>query len=522
MRRIRLGLLTAGALALLAAGSESARADDCDSLSQQYRKAMDEEGQFRDKAHAAEAVVKSIREDHQRLLQKVEDPSAQLYDNRNLEFATASLKYALYQLALAKADFDKAVERVAEINTAYGVLDCLGERLRRERKAREALDPTVQASQPADPDIPADMDKLIDAIGEGVREQLKKLRKDDRPEYDARIARLRRAANLPPLPPTPGGSSGTPGTASSPAADLEKLIDTLGPGSTPSVAGLPPGSAEEPPLVIPELPGDILDMLRKLRETDPPGADEMERRLREKIREEATERRRREAAEQQKQREANSKPAAPVAPPAVPPDQGYSVYNWSKDFIPGQKCPAGTRFEVCKYGAGVMHPGSTPIAAGAIVGCVEPRWETHFCRGSNPEVNCKCEQRGTDVPSRAELHALAPLPPIGLRAVAPSLLPPPVLPQPQIAAAPPAVLHTPPQPPPKHVVPVPPKQQKQARQPRPQQRVNQGQAQAQAQAAQDAQDAAAAIAVIGIIGGIAAGAAMSSGPTYSQPSGYHH
>jgi hypothetical protein len=195
-------------------------------------------------------------------------------------------------------------------------------------------------------------------------------------------------------------------------------------------------------------------------------------------------------------------------------------------------------------------------------------------------VSCTCEQRGSDVPSRDDLIALAPtertaarkrdgnLCPAGqvrvqcggtdfwtdgcqavstvqktvddykkshpdlpckvdgkelpLTAAAPPMalharLPPPVLPPPLIAAAPPAVLHTPPQPPPEHTVPVPPKERKQARHPQPQRQVNRGQAQAQAQAQQDAAAAAAAIAIIGIV----AGAAASSGPSYSQPSGHY-
>lgn len=544
MRRIRLGLLTAGALALLAAGSESARANDCDSLRA--------EGQ---KVEAEMAKVWPAYEQSERG-EGTKGPNSG------------------ESIAKARADYSRVLAKMRFLSEATIVLKCGGE---------EAASP---ASNPA---IPADMEKLIDAIGGGVREQLENLRNKDRPAYDARIASLRKAANLPPLPPAPGGSAGSPATASSPQANLEELIITLGPGSAPSGAGLTPGSAE-PPLVIPELPADTQELIRKLRQTDPQRAEELERKLNEENRKEAIERRRREAAEEQKKREASLKPVAPastaskapagnaclegqvrlvcaaadgfgtdgcqpastvqstmtdfmkkhsnnsckidgVAQRGVPP-----THNASKIVEPGQKCPKGSRFEVCRFGAG-----------DATIGCVEPQFEGFFCKGQKAEMNCKCEQQDTNanVPpfeALVALRAVAPalLPPKRLDMVAPSLLPPPMLASPQIAAAPPAVLHTPPQPPavlhtppqppPEHVVPTPPKQQKQAARPRPQrQAVNRGQtraraqaqagaqAQAEAQAQNDAAAAAAAAIAVGAILGIAGAAA--SGPSY-HPGGY--
>jgi hypothetical protein len=285
-------------------------------------------------------------------------------------------------------------------------------------------------------------------------------------------------------------------------------------------------------LVIPDLSAAILEAIRKLGLTDPQAAKEMERNEREKLRKEAVERRRREAAEQQKKREAAEQQKKREAD-----EQKKRREAAVKPATPASTPPASSSSFSCPTGEVYLQCGGTDIRTEGCEGATTLQTTIDRYKKSHPDIPCK--MNGVALP-RSDLERVA-LPPTGLHLAAPSLLPPPMLPQPhiaaapallpppvlpqprdQIATAPPAMLHTPPQPPPEHAVPLPPKERKQARLPRPQrQQVNRGQGQAQAQAQQDAQDAAAAIAVIGIIGGIAAGA-MSSGPTYSQPSGHHH
>ncbi|MBI4366839.1 MAG: hypothetical protein HY543_08485 [Deltaproteobacteria bacterium] len=475
-------IMTAAAVAFLAAGSVTARADDCASLKARL---ISEKGKV-------EAIEKAYLSDEQDLADRRSALKNQFdkatrtnsKDDWDLhDLGKMFLESSENRHKFSKEFLDEKKDRIADIEIVMRAIDC----------TEGAPRPTPVGINPQEPEFPPDLQKLIENLGEDYQDILRKQKKTDPAGYDERIRRLREAALLPtnpvtPTAPAPGAIPRQPVTPIAPASGATPRQ----PGTTPTAQ--PPG---QPPSVIPAAtppagsgcPGLEVDGTFK---PSPPGQAAFK-------------------CVGKRGRTTNCSVAggAGLSSGVLGSiDEFCGMVTGCRCSIEGKEVNVPTVLACLKSLAKTDKPEkcwTTPTATAMRAGIIP--------LGAMPAApNLKLE--GSCV---RDLHTNTLRCPSGTPAATAPI--PPHVPPPVVAIAPPLVhdvpvppnadAHTSPGSSEGHAVPVPPKVKKQAKQPR--RPVNRG------VPAQNQNDAATAAAVIGIIGAIAAG--VASRPR--GPSGGH-